>query len=204
VAVYLLGTSVSAFDRVLHLSPQFLALFAMGAAAGSLAVRKPTVSAGTRRALGRGAAVLVGALLVVLALASPTTLATQFFWLDLAAGTIMALVLYALTLAAMPRTQAVLSIRPLEATGRFSYSTYLMHAPVLAVVRFGVVNRLVASSDARFLLMLAIGLPVVYVATYAFYRMFERPFVEHRSLASFRASFAGLGGLRQNPAVVPD
>jgi peptidoglycan/LPS O-acetylase OafA/YrhL len=65
---------------------------------------------------------------------------------------------------------------PVAGLGKFSYSLYLMHAPVLAMIALLVVNSGLRSVAAYGIIIL-IGVPVAVTATYLFHRVFERPFM---------------------------
>ena len=68
----------------------------------------------------------------------------------------------------------------------FSYSLYLVHAPVLETMQRFVIHPLGATGLANFALLLVIALPVVLLAAYGFFRVFERPFLDRRDLAALR------------------
>jgi peptidoglycan/LPS O-acetylase OafA/YrhL len=72
-----------------------------------------------------------------------------------------------------------LSWGPLERAGQFSYSTYLIHGPVmLAIFSAGIV--------CGFWTALAVVIPSVYVASYLFFLAFERPFLSVRTWRDLR------------------
>ncbi|MFN0088931.1 MAG: acyltransferase family protein [Acidimicrobiales bacterium] len=189
VGAYLLGSNVTAFEKLLHVTPQFLALFAMGVAAAQLASRRPSPLAVVRRRWAAAAAALVAAGAAMLTVAPSAAIVEQFFWVDLGAGLVTAVVVYALAVGALPRTARALGSRPLAYAGRFSYSTYLLHVPIIATVALAV-RELTASADLRLLLNLAVALPLVFVLTRAFSAAFEQPFVQHRSLRALAAAWA--------------
>jgi peptidoglycan/LPS O-acetylase OafA/YrhL len=81
--------------------------------------------------------------------------------------------------------------------GRFSYSSYLTHAPVLAVVwEFLVAPRGLAPVPA-FAVLLVVGVPVSYVLAYTFYLLVERPFLTIRSLPALVAALPRLSSRRR-------
>lgn len=74
------------------------------------------------------------------------------------------------------------SLKPIVLLGAFSYSLYLMHHPVMQTVF--VLRPEAASTPLRQTAYLAVvGLPVILVLCYAFYWVFERPFVKARRRA---------------------
>lgn len=75
-----------------------------------------------------------------------------------------------------PLTLRVLNARPLVTIGTFSYSLYLIHAPVLALLALAC-RALNVDPVAAHLTTLVIGVPLSLLAAYPFYLAFERPFM---------------------------
>jgi peptidoglycan/LPS O-acetylase OafA/YrhL len=65
---------------------------------------------------------------------------------------------------------------PLVLLGRFSYSLYLTHLPVVALCYFGL-RRLALSPNAALLALIALSLPLSVLFSYGFFWVFERRFV---------------------------
>ncbi|HYQ45146.1 MAG TPA: acyltransferase [Polyangiaceae bacterium] len=89
--------------------------------------------------------------------------------------------LYLTPYALRPSERAPLPLRllqsgPLVGVGRFSYSLYLTHLPVVALCYFGL-RRLDLSPNAEMLSLIALSLPLSVLFSYAFYWVFERRFV---------------------------
>ena len=78
--------------------------------------------------------------------------------------------------APRPLVLRVLESAPLVGLGRFSYSLYLTHLPVVALGFFGL-RRLALAPGTAWLALLAWSLPVSLLTAYAFYLVFERRFV---------------------------
>jgi peptidoglycan/LPS O-acetylase OafA/YrhL len=71
---------------------------------------------------------------------------------------------------------AVFDSRPAVMLGIFSYSIYLMHAPVLALTtRF--LRGLGIDGEPLYVFLIVLGIPLVIIVTYAFHLVFERPFM---------------------------
>jgi peptidoglycan/LPS O-acetylase OafA/YrhL len=71
-----------------------------------------------------------------------------------------------------------LSFRPLVAVGVFSYSLYLLHAPLLQLVwQFGVHPSGIGPA-AGFAALMTLGFGVVLLGSYAFHCVLERPFMQ--------------------------
>lgn len=66
--------------------------------------------------------------------------------------------------------------RPAVLLGTFSYSLYLVHAPVLALCQ-SALRPLALSPTVDLILMLLIGVPVALLVSYLFHLAFERPFL---------------------------
>lgn len=82
-----------------------------------------------------------------------------------------------------PLALRVLEWRPLVSPGRSSYSLYLLHSPVLALV-FLLARGLELGSGAIQLFILGVGLPVSVMASHLFYLVFERPFLSQRTTSN--------------------
>ncbi|HEY4098294.1 MAG TPA: glycosyltransferase, partial [Baekduia sp.] len=197
-------------DKINHLSPQFLALFGFGVLAawmanGPWAVVAPRAA----RTVVRGVGIAAAAGVIALALGQGSPWMTEhWFWVDLLFGVAVACGLYLTTRTASPARDRVFASRPLLVLGSFSYSLYLIHAPLVEGLQRWVVGPLADSPGANFALLLAIGLPVVLVCAYGFFVVFERPFLDRRDLASLRTLplvrwLGGGGGPTPAPAPAP-
>jgi len=71
----------------------------------------------------------------------------------------------------------ILTIKPLVAVGLFSYSIYLVHAPIIQGVWLLSSKTLGLSFFPTLGVMLAVGLPLVVALSFAFHLVFERPFL---------------------------
>ena len=75
-----------------------------------------------------------------------------------------------------PLALRVLEFGPLVSVGRFSYSLYLTHLPVVALCYFAL-HRLELSPNAEMFGLLLLSLPLSLLVSYAFFWVFERKFV---------------------------
>jgi peptidoglycan/LPS O-acetylase OafA/YrhL len=179
-----LATSVSALEQIEHLSPQFLALFSFGVFAAWAAHRE--LAACVKPAVTAISVVAFGAL-VALALANGSAWMTyHWFWVDMLFGTAVAGALLLTATTQRSWRSFTFGSRPAVFVGSFSYSLYLVHAPALETLHRFVVAPLHLPALANFVVLLTIGLPVVLTFCYGFYRLFEKPFLERRDLASLR------------------
>jgi len=79
-----------------------------------------------------------------------------------------------------PLTLCLLEWRPLVRLGQFSYSLYLLHAPILALF-FLMSRELGLGAVTVQLFILGIGLPSAVLFSYLFYLAVEKPFLNPRS-----------------------
>jgi peptidoglycan/LPS O-acetylase OafA/YrhL len=75
-----------------------------------------------------------------------------------------------------PLVLRVLESAPLVGLGRFSYSLYLTHLPIIALCFFGL-RRFGLTPGTELFALLALSLPLSLAFSYAFYWVFERRFV---------------------------
>jgi peptidoglycan/LPS O-acetylase OafA/YrhL len=152
--------------------PWLLALFAMGVVAAGICAR-PTLPKLPWNALAAAAAVLAIAVLVPF-----RDGVTADFWLwpgDLALGAAIALFFIAAHRDARIVPARLLAMRPVVFLGTFSYSLYLIHAPLVDLA--GVLLKRAHAGTLESVLAWALIVPVVGALAYGFYRVFERPFM---------------------------
>jgi len=82
----------------------------------------------------------------------------------------------ALTSKIMDLVVRILESRAFVVLGSFSYSLYVIHAPLIAIM-FAVVRVLHADAVATFLICEIVGLPLCIAGAYGFHLIFERPFM---------------------------
>ena len=70
--------------------------------------------------------------------------------------------------------------------GEFSYSTYLVHYPIIALLSLWLMDRGVGPFP-QFVVLLSGGLAVSLLVAYAFHRAFERPFMRRIGVGSLRS-----------------
>jgi peptidoglycan/LPS O-acetylase OafA/YrhL len=85
------------------------------------------------------------------------------------------------------RARRVLASRAGLRLGLFSYSIYLVHGPLLALVDEDILRKLHVSPLLTFAILLLVAVPVILVVCYAFHLMFEAPFLAHRDFGALRA-----------------
>lgn len=185
VVVGALAPVVPAVDLLMRLTPQFAALFAMGA-----------VCAGIVRASERTgrlpwhwmAAAAAAPVLVLIVVAGPEWVVGHFFWVDLAIGPAAGLLLAGVATGRPAWLVRLLDTRPLRRLGSFSYSLYLIHSPLVVMVTLLVVAPNVPPGLPTFLVTLAVSVPVSVGAAWLFASVFELPFQRHRSWKGLHAA----------------
>jgi peptidoglycan/LPS O-acetylase OafA/YrhL len=175
----------SPFSKIDHVSPQFLALFAVGVLAVKLG--RGDNAARLRRPLG--ALALIGFLVVVLLaiVQGSVWMVDQFFYVDLAFGLAFACLLVVMFSGGLAPASRLLTSRVGRGLGLFSYSIYLIHGPIVALLGKYVIGPTELPVLAQFFMFLVIGLPVVLVLCYGFHRLFEAPFLRYRDMQALRS-----------------
>ena len=176
--------------------PWYLLLFATGMCTSLLAFRETTPHKQAYLKVGRWVLLLSAAATAVLLCLYPVNAHNPDVYFsklpitDPIAGVCVASFLFLLKasdhkgLANSIRT--FLSWRPLVFVGTFSYSLYLIHLPILYVVRIAVDRLPFAAHHAntQLALIAVIGLPLVMAGAYVFHLLFERPFMNPKSIKS--------------------
>jgi peptidoglycan/LPS O-acetylase OafA/YrhL len=174
------------FDRTF---PWYVGLFALGMAAADYATRR------RRHPYGVLAATLLAFFISVLItgmLASPLTL-------DPIIGLASACLIIHMTLRPHARAARVLGGSIAKGLGAFSYSLYLIHAPVIALAHLPM-RTLGLAQPTKIVLMMTLGPAACVIAARIFYIFFERPFVRTQAHAAARpACNSDSGSARATP-----
>ncbi len=187
VPVLVIGTfapSVPVIDLFTRFTPQLAVGFTIGVVAAGIArderwQRLPLLW------LAVGAA--VPPLALIAAMGSTWTI-EHYFWVDLAVLPAMGLLLAAIGAGKAPRVSRTVDVAPIRSLGGFSYSLYLIHAPIVVAVAALVVRPRVGTGVSALLLMLLIALPLALVAARLFAALFDLPFQRHKSWSALRAA----------------
>jgi peptidoglycan/LPS O-acetylase OafA/YrhL len=167
---------VGLFDRY---TPQFFALFTFGTLGVALCRHR-------RVHFGWVGGVLFLTFLITYGFIEPATVVRAYFWVDLVVGLATASVFVALATHPVRWLKWFLELPALRFVGMYAYSLYLVHAPVLALIRTHLVQPAGWQGWSAFLAMLLLGFPIALVAGYGFFLAFERPFLVIRSWAQFK------------------
>lgn len=180
---------IPAVEVLMRVTPQFAVLFAMGLAAAGV-LREDSLL--RRWPAAPVAAALFAPVLGVLLVSDTIWWDRHLFWLDIAAGPAVATLLAALTGDRPAWLVRVLDSRPVRSLGSFSYSLYLIHAPIVVAIQAKVAGPVAGTGLAGFAVTLAIAVPVSLGAAWAFAQVFELPFQRYRSWQRLRVAM-GLG-----------
>ncbi len=183
----------SPLNKINHLTPQFLALFAMGVLAVHLGADGR--AAKLRRPLTAAGLIAVGAFVAVAVIEGSVWVVDRYFWIDLLFGTGIACMLAVMHGGGAARTRHVLASPAALRLGLFSYSIYLLHGPLVGLIDVRVLAPFHLAPLVKFGLLLVIGIPVILVVCYGFHLMFEAPFLHRRDRGALLA-IPGAGLLR--------
>ncbi|MFF5305324.1 acyltransferase family protein [Streptomyces sp. NPDC013161] len=111
----------------------------------------------------------------------------HYFWIDLAIAPAMTMLIAAVATGQPAFLVRMLTTRPLQRLGDFSYSLYLIHLPIVLVVIRRVAPHVVAPGLHTFCFTLLLGLPVSVLTAWLFSQIFELPFKRNRSWKSLMA-----------------
>lgn len=156
-------------------APQFVGLFAMGMFAATLTEAGAPLWTKLRDRGLWDALTALGFILVALSFPGQ-----REFLLDLVTGLTVMVGLLACSRPGRNPLRAALEWRPLVWMGGFSYSLYLIHAPLIQVLWQYVISPLRLSDFAAYLALLALGVPLVLTLAWVFWYLCERPFLNSR------------------------
>jgi peptidoglycan/LPS O-acetylase OafA/YrhL len=177
-AVGIVGPHVAHLDTfVIQSPPDLAALFAVGILTAGIVSASPGRRSWPWPWLALGAAAPV--LLTIWWQGSVWTIG-HLFWVDLALGPAIACLLAGIATGRPAPLLRALDTRPMRSLGSFSYSLYLIHAPIVAIVCERIVAGRVPRGVPAFLVSLALVLPLTIAFARVFAAVFEIPFLRGR------------------------
>ncbi len=176
-ALGIFGPDVARLDTFVNQSPpELAALFALGVASAGVVV------AGARRSLPWPWLALAAAVPVLATIVWEGTgwAFDHLFWLDLALAPAIACLLIGIAGGRPAPLLRLLDSRPIRGLGDSSYSLYLTHAPIIAIVYELFVAKWMGPGVAAFFVSLAIVLPLTIAFARAFASVFEHGYFQRR------------------------
>ena len=171
-------------DKINQVTPQFLALFALGVWAVQLGAGGRAAS--LRKPLAAVAAVSFGAFVLIAATQGSEWVVGHFFAMDILFGVGVAASLALMHAGAGAPARGVLASPTALWLGLFSYSIYLIHAPIVLLLNKYAFGPLDLAPLVGFGLMLVVGLPLILALCWGFHLAFEAPFLRRRDLGALR------------------
>jgi peptidoglycan/LPS O-acetylase OafA/YrhL len=108
----------------------------------------------------------------------------HYFWIDLAIAPAMSMLLAAVATGRPAILVRLLTARPVQGLGNFSYSLYLIHLPIVMTVVRRVAPLFCSPGLPVFWFTLIVALPVSVLGAWLFSKIFEMPFKRNRSWRS--------------------
>jgi peptidoglycan/LPS O-acetylase OafA/YrhL len=158
--------------RLVRAHPHFLGMFAIGMLAAELARSEAPRIVKFRTAVPWGT-LCVAAIVAVGVMAK----LKYFKWIDLPVALLGFAALLGSTTAKGGPLKSFLSFHPLVTIGTFSYSLYLIHAPLLQILWQYVLEPFGVDPTLRFYFLMTIGVGLVLALSYLFFLAVEAPFL---------------------------
>jgi peptidoglycan/LPS O-acetylase OafA/YrhL len=180
----ILSPTSPAVATLLRLTPQFAVLFSLGVvAAGVLSAECP------KRVPWQWFALITAVpVFTLITLSGSVRTIDHLYWIDMLVGIPVAL-LFAAMATGHPRwLLRILDTRPIRSLGSFSYSLYLIHAPIVVVVYTRLIAPRYPPGVPAFLATILIGGTISVLGARMFAAVFEIPFQRHRSRDALRTA----------------
>jgi peptidoglycan/LPS O-acetylase OafA/YrhL len=183
VTIGALAPRVHVVDMLMRFTPQMAVLFALGLATAGILRASDRV----RNLPWQWFAVAATVPVVVLCIVEGTVWwEREHFWADLAWAPAIGLMLVAVATGKARVFKRLLDTAPVRELGKFSYSLYLIHAPIVVAISAKVIGPRMEPGLPRFLATLALVLPLSLIGARLFAAVFEIPFTRHRSWSALR------------------
>lgn len=185
IALGLLAEGQNPSEGRIGLTPHLAPLFTLGLVAAGVLVAPERV----RRLPWPWLTALAGVpVLVLILLQGSAWTVNHYFWVDLALGPAMALLVAGVAVGRPAGLLRLLDSRPLRGLGRFSYSLYLVHLPIVMTVHRKLALRLTDDDLTQFWITLLLAVPLSLFCSWVFATIFELPFQRYRSWAALRVA----------------
>lgn len=164
--------------------PHYIGLLTLGMLSAEIAFSKKSDFAVLRKKLpSKTIALLLAAISLVI---YDTLMRSAYLWVitDLIAGIGFSCLLIAASSSHKGLFFDVLAWKPLVFIGGFSYSLYLIHAPLLQIISQYLLEPLGLATWMSSFILCLVGIPVIIGCSYLFFLLFERPFLSKRRATS--------------------
>ena len=176
IVLGLLCPNVSATAKATGYALELAPLFTIGVLAAGIVA----AGARTRRLPWPWLAALAAApVLLLMAIHGSVWTVRHYYWVDLAAGPAIALFLTAVATGRPAALIRLLDSGPLRTLGGFSYSLYLIHLPIAALISRRIVAPQVAPGLPAFWATLVLAIPACLITARVFAALLETPFQRH-------------------------
>lgn len=156
----------------------YIGLFALGMGASAAAFRESSRAFYLARRVTWAIVTPISTLLIcVLAYYSVSHSWLPAPIIDPIVGAWSALILLHVALNGDGALRHVLDWKPLVFIGSFSYSIYLVHYPIIQLVRHFGTSQFEIAPFNEFLLLIAVGTPISMITAYGFFLVVEKPFM---------------------------
>jgi peptidoglycan/LPS O-acetylase OafA/YrhL len=185
IALGLLAANMNPVEGTNGLTPHLAPIFTAGLVSAGIITARDRVRNLPWHWLAAIAAAPVVLLIVV---KGSVWTVNHYFWIDLAIGPAMALLLVAVATGRPGPLVWLLSTRPIRNLGSFSYSLYLIHLPIIMVISRRIAGHFVERGIPAFWFTLILGVPISLIAAKVFSMIFEIPFQRYRSWKALTAA----------------
>ncbi|WP_199752931.1 acyltransferase [Actinoplanes sp. ATCC 53533] len=168
----LLRPEVSTTDKTTGYALELAPLFTLGVLAAGIVTARDRIR---RLPWCRLAALAAAPVLLLMAVQGSVWTVRHYYWVDLAAGPAIAMLLAAVATRRPAGLVRLLDSGPLRALGGCSFSLYLIHLPIVALISRRIVAPHAGPGLPAFWVTLALAVPICLVAARMFAAAFETP-----------------------------
>jgi len=159
------------------IAPHYFSLFSFGMLANQSSLLNENIPINKKIILFWCLKAYVFTALILLLIQSKYTLNLSSLILDFIVGSLGASLLTIVASGRFTGLYRLLSWRPLVFIGTFSYSIYLVHAPLLQIISQYILLPLHTSPLISIVFFVTVGLPLIIASSYLFFLVAERPFI---------------------------
>jgi peptidoglycan/LPS O-acetylase OafA/YrhL len=186
VTVVFLGGSVFTVLSGIRPDVDFVALFALGMLAAWISFSPGPVTAKLLSWPWQWISAVCG-------IAAIALYRSQYLGADILFGCFASSVLIVASSQHIHWLRRLLNFKPLIFVGSFSYSLYLIHAPLIQLLWKYVFSSMHTGTNLTCIILLALGIPIIVAVSYLFYLCFERPFIMRKDRKLIHVADTQLG-----------